>query len=1150
MTHRYSKPLAAFFSIAGLNAVAPFSLVFAQQRAQQPVSTLERDFATPPLSARPWVYWFVMDGNFTREGITADLEAMQRAGIGGVIFMEGNVGIPRGPVKFMSPQWQQLWKHVVQEAERLGLSVTLNGGPGWTGSGGPWVKAPLSMQITSYASLDVTGPRPFDGVLPRPENRSRMSDFYQDIRVLAFPTPSGNARLPDFNQKTFIERAPYVSHSGTPAFLPSYSQYPLASASETVDSSQVVDLSAKMDANGRLQWEVPSGEWTIIRIGATNNGNSTFPAPEAGIGMESDKFSKAGLDAHFDSYIGALLKTVGPRKISPDFGWNMLHIDSWEVGVQNWTPSFLDEFKKRRGYDAIKLLPALSGFLIDSTEKTERFLWDWRQTCSELLTENHVAYFRTLGHKNGFGLSIEPYDKVVGSDVSLGGAADVPMGEFWAYDPPPETAFSVTEAASSAHTNGQKIVGAESFTSGGGARWLAHPASLKSLGDWALSEGINRIVFHRYQHQPSLTQFPGMTMGGFGIQWERTQTWWDLALGYHRYLARSQSLLRQGLPVSDVCYLIAEGAPQVFRAPASATKNNPPERLGYSFDAIAPENLRRQMTVKDGRLTLPDNTSYRVLVLPERDTMTPELLQKISDLTKAGAVVIGPRPLKSPSLSGFAQSDAKVQRLAAAMWGDCDGLKVTEHQFGRGRVIWHKGAQDLSCERPSAISPAQWIWFPEGNPVSGAPAGQRYFQRSFTLEDVSQIVSAQLAATADNSLEILMNKQSVLKGDDYHQIWSADVTSKLKNGQNILDITAENGRSDDGSDSLNPAGLIGNLRLTYRDGRIVNLPTDNTWQSAKTSDATPWSAALSLGNSTMAPWNLSSHAAPQQYGDFSIVAKVLSTMKVPVDFESDGPIRYIHRRAGDEEIYFVANREEKPTTANCTFRVAGKRPELWDPVTGERRALTQFQIRGEQVTVPLQFEAAQSWFVVFKPQKAGTKIPTRPNFPTLEKVDELSGPWQVSFDPKWGGPAQTTFPTLSDWSQNEDKAIRFYAGKAVYRKTFTAPKKGAERIYLDLGIVKNLAQVSLNGQSLAFVWCAPWRVDVTGKLKPGANELEITVANLWPNRLIGDQNVPAEQRLTSTTWNPYKASDPLLPSGLIGPVTLLQSDSRPPNPPQ
>jgi hypothetical protein len=290
----------------------------------------------------------------------------------------------------------------------------------------------------------------------------------------------------------------------------------------------------------------------------------------------------------------------------------------------------------------------------------------------------------------------------------------------------------------------------------------------------------------------------------------------------------------------------------------------------------------------------------------------------------------------------------------------------------------------------------------------------------------------------------------------------------------------------------------------------------------------------------MGPWNLSSIAQPQQYGDFDIVSGVLKDMKVPVDFESDGPIRYIHRTDGDKEIYFVANREGKAVKANCTFRVTGKMPELWNPVTGERRPLGQFKIMGGQTTVPLQFDAAQSWFVIFKP--ASTKAPTGPNFPASQKVGELTGAWQVTFDPRWGGPKQATFPTLSDWSKSEDKGIRYYSGKAVYTKSFTAPANISGHMLLNLGTVDNLASVKLNGQDLGIVWCAPWQVDVTGKLKPGANQLEITVANLWPNRLIGDAGLPEGMRATRTTWNPYNAGDKLLPSGLLGPVTLLRQE--------
>jgi hypothetical protein len=156
---------------------------------------------------------------------------------------------------------------------------------------------------------------------------------------------------------------------------------------------------------------------------------------------------------------------------------------------------------------------------------------------------------------------------------------------------------------------------------------------------------------------------------------------------------------------------------------------------------------------------------------------------------------------------------------------------------------------------------------------------------------------------------------------------------------------------------------------------------------------------------------------------------------------------------------------------------------------------------------------------------------------------ELPGPWKVSFDPKSGGPESVTFDTLEDWSQRKEDGIRFYSGTAIYRKSFDAASlPEGRRVYLDLGTVKNLAQVRLNGRDLGVVWCAPWRVDITETVKARDNQLEIAVANLWPNRLIGDQSLPPDKRLSRTTWNPYKNDSPLLESGLLGPVGLVGQD--------
>lgn len=950
-------------------------------------------FARPPRDARPWVYWFVMDGNLSREGITADFEAMHQAGLGGLIMMEVDVGIPKGPVAFMGEEWQGLFAHAVQEAERLGLEITLNAGPGWTGSGGPWVKPEQSMQHLVASRSELTGPGRLSEPLPRPARRPAFfgdgqlpaaleqakNDYYREIAVLAFPTPAVREPIPDLDERALYLRAPYSSQPGVRAWFPTSARAPEDNPAAAVDPVDILDLSARLGTDGRLDWDAPPGRWTILRFGCTSTGANTRPAPRPGLGLESDKFDPAALEAHFDAFVTPLLERAGPRA-GARTGWTSLHIDSWEMGAQNWTAAYRDEFLRRRGYDLLPFLPVIAGDLVGSREVSERFLWDWRQTAQELVLENHARRLRDLAHANGLGLSIEPYDMNPCADLSLGAVADVPMAEFWLYGF--DTAYSVVEAVSVAHTTGRRVVAAEAFTSSDQERWQAHPASMKARADWAFAAGLNRLVIHRYQHQPWLDRFPGMTMGPYGVHWERTQTWWDMVPAFHNYLARCQFLLRQGLPVADVCFLAAEGAPHVFRPPASALHGDPPDRTGYGFDGCAPEVLLGRADVHDGCVTFPDGMRYRVLVLPESPTMTPRLLRRVKELVAAGARVIGSPPQRSPGLQDYPACDAEVRGLAQAVWGDGDGRQVGEHSCGKGRVVWERSA-DL-----------------EHNP----------------------------------------------------------------------------------------------------DAPLLECP---------------------------------------QYGDFSVVVNVLRQMGVPPDFEASVPLRYVHRRLHDGELYFVANPADFPVRADATFRVTGREPELWDPVTAGRRVLPRFSVAGGRTVVPLEFEAHQSFFLVFR-ERTDQTSGTGSNFTAPQPLGDILGPWDVSFDPRWGGPGAIRFASLVDWTLREEPGIRHYSGVATYHNTFKVSEPAlAGRVLLDLGVVHNLAGVRLNGIDLGVVWCAPWRLDITDALQSGENRIEIRVANLWPNRLIGDSALSPDERLTWTTWNPFRPDSALLPSGLLGPVTLL-----------
>ncbi|HNY87453.1 MAG TPA: glycosyl hydrolase, partial [Candidatus Hydrogenedentes bacterium] len=892
-----------------------------------------------------------------------------------------------------------------------------------------------------------------------------------------------------------------------------------------------VDLTAMLAKDGRLVWDAPEGAWTILRFGRTITGQTTRPAPLPGLGLESDKFDPAALDAHFAAYIETLMDHAGAPK-NPGRGLTTLHFDSWEMGAQNWSADFAAAFEKSRGYPPLRFLPALTGRVVDSVEVTERFLWDLRQAAQELVIENHVGRLRGLAAKRGLAFSSEPYDLNPCSNMEMGAVADVPMCEFWSKGFGFSTEFSCIEAASTAHTTGKAVVAAEAFTAAPGEDWRQHPASMKAQGDWALCAGINRFAFHRYQAQPWLDRFPGMSMGPYGVHWERTQTWWGMAGAYHRYLARCQHLLRRGLFVADILYLAPEGAPHVFRPPSSALTGDLPDRRGYNFDGCAPGVFLERAAVEDGRIVFPDGMSYRLLVLPRFDTMTPRLLRKIAEMVENGATVIGAPPRKSPSLVDYPQCDEEVNELAVRLWGE--GASEPERAVGKGRVLLDAAAFQPFEEKPLAA--ARWIWHAEGSPAAAAPAGKRLFRHAFEIEAGAVVQSARAFMTADNSFELFVNGRSAGTGNNFNVTQVMEVGTLLQSGANYLEVAAGNG-----DDNPNPAGLIGALHIVLADGSARVIATNGDWISAREEDGA-WTPVMDLGPQDMAPWNLKGLAPWQRelYPDYDTTARVLSGMGVPTDFSSCHRMRYIHRRDGDADLYFIANPEESPLLVDCRFRVTGRQPEWWDPMTGERRDLPNFTEADGRTSLLMRLDPLQSGFVVFR-RPAGTPSPDVGNFTKPVPRITLAGPWQVSFDPKWGGPEKVVFEKLEDWSQRPEPGIKHYSGKAVYRTVFDRPSDTAEGpAFLSLGSVKNMASVRLNGTDLGVAWCMPWRLEIPeGLLRPQGNELEITVANLWINRLIGDSALPKRKRLTWSTLTPFRPDSPLEPSGLLGPVSLM-----------
>ncbi len=1013
-------------SMAGVSLAACRSGLFANVPAAQipdagdaGAAELAKAFASVPDSARPGGYWWWLDGQVDRAGITRDLEEFAAKGIGSVLFVNStNLGAPekrRKGVKFLSDEWMELYRHAVREADRLGIEFGVNLSGGWC-MGGPWIEPRDSGRWFLQSRHVVTGPQKFSGALPLPGNRDGYDKVfnppgykayidlplekldYRDTCVVAFRDDTDDAAR--FSDKERLELLPAktnrrdasnharCSEVVEPTLVPWIGQ----PADKPIPPGGVVDLTSRMSTDGRLDWDVPPGRWVIVRTGHRMTGSRLMIAPPEGDGLSVDWLASKPVDIQFEK-LGKIFLEGG--KVNGRNTLKYFCSDSFEDGFPNWTENILEEFKERRGYDPRPYTPVLNGFIVGSAEISDRFLYDYRKTVADCMADRHYAYFGKKCHELGMEAQHESAGPSRSGTMCMDtlknlGRADRPMGEFWLgtrHDEPggldPKLRYGesrledgqnkVTKmVASAAHIYGRKLAPAESFTAM--RQWQDAPAMLKQSADRAFCEGINMIVVHTTSATKLSAGKPGYEYYA-GTHFNPNVTWWHHSGAFLKYLGRCHHLLRQGLFVADALLYNGDWAPNIV----------PPKHIvptlgfGYDYDACNAEVLLTRVSVRDGRMVLPDGMSYAVLVLPETDRMPVEVLEKIRALVEAGATISGPPPKRDPGLKNHPASDDTVARLAREIWGACDGRTRTMNKYGRGRVFW------------------------------GAP---------------------------------------------------------------LREILAKDGIGPDFACSENAEA-----------------------------------AALSTG----------------------------------VSNKSGTGMDFIHRSSPGAEIYFVANQANCAQTQECSFRVTGRAPEIWNPVDGSTRPAAHRVARGRTI-VSLTFAPFQSFFVVFpaKPTIPGAKPGAR-NFAEYTFARELTGPWTVKFDPAWGGPAEVEFEQLEDWTNRPEEGIKYYSGAAFYLKRFDYKKqRGANpRLHLDLGVVKNIAGVRLNGRDLGTVWTSPWRVDITDAVKDGENLLEIEVVNEWRNRLIGDAALPPEKRLTDTNIviNP---KSPLLASGLLGPVRIFR----------
>jgi len=670
-------------------------LGLASSPAAEPTSRMPltpEQFSQVPPQARPWVWGHWLHGNINKECITRELTAMKQAGLCGMtMFDVAQPGIPAGPLDYFSRAWQEHFAFQISEAKRLGLEVMSHVGPGYSGTGGPWIKPELAAQRIYESATQVVGGKRISVVLPRP---STPENFYRDVAVLALRENDAHRgpHIEDLDMKRLVWLN-YIRWKGTRS-APIKANLP---KDRCIPREDVIDLSQRMKADGSLRWDAPEGEWTILRMGHGWTGQKTLPAPPAGTGPECDKLHKRGIQTHFQHVMKRMTELAGEEAGKT---FHTFFMDSWEAGGQNWTQDMPAEFQRRRGYDLTPWLPVMTGRVIGDLRQSERFLFDLRLTVSELASEHFWQELHRLCRESGMRLAVQPYI-TTGQDLDAANHCDEPMGEFWSHPFQPNNYIATLKLASSAaNLNGRLIVGAEAFTAAESERWLAHPAKLKALADEAFCLGANRLQIHRFAMQRFSQIAPGMTMGKWGQHYDRTQTWWPFVQPWHDYLARCQWLLQQGSVVTDVLVLADEEPLHRFEYQAIP---------GYGSDIAGPESFA-QLVMKDGMPTMPSGARYRLIHVQHGGTMSLERLKKLRHLVKAGAHLLGEPPMSTPGLGGFPQADAELAEIVQELWGD--GSAATR-AVGQGRVHGKSAAAEVLAElkvTPSFQGPQDFRW--------------------------------------------------------------------------------------------------------------------------------------------------------------------------------------------------------------------------------------------------------------------------------------------------------------------------------------------------------------------------------------------------------------------------------------------------------
>lgn len=1133
--------------------------------AQEETIVLQSGFKTPPNEAKARTWWHWISGHVSKEGITADLEAMKEVGIQEAQLFNVHLDVPHGPVSYLSEEWLDLFLFAAQEAKRLDLEMAFHNGPGWSSSGGPWVTAENAMQTVVFSEMEAQGGATFNQKLPQPKT---TLDYYQDIVVLAFPKRQQELKIDGLDYKNLSERI--RNH-----LLPDTKTIDKAAI---IKKEDIIDLTTKLSEEGVLEWEVPKGEWTILRLGHTPIGIKNRPAPKGGSGLEVDKMSKKALDTYWNLGIAPIIDKLGDLVGSTV---NNCLIDSYEVETTNWTPGFDLGFEKLRGYNLTTYLPTLAGYYVESGEVTERFLWDFRRTIGDLIATNYYAHFRDLCHKNGMKFSVEPYWGPF-DNMQVGATGDIVMCEFWSGGYP---FFDSPKFVSSiAHLNGSSIVGAESFTGIGG--WNDHPAALKTIGDRAWAEGITRFIFHSYVHQPFETA-PGLALSYHGSEFNRLNTWWDQSKEYMDYLARSQFLLQRGKSVADVLVFTGESSPNTaFLKPEIRA-------MGYDYDLLG-ANKMQTLYVDNGKIYTTHSGPYEVLVLTDSPWMKSETLQKIKSLVANGATVIGAMPEKSPSLEDYPNGDIEISKISNALWKNgsikttsietylqktktppdikMQGDDVTDisfiHRKSEQEDIYfianaRKERREVTVRfRVTGKQPE--LWNAETGSIKDLVVFEHHedgttsvpltlgmeesvfviFRKPITGE---QLLSATASVKKPNPTPLSNLSIGKAEYGTFLQEGLVDITDKVSKAVTKGELAFQISR---GFCDCDPAmGYKKEFRMEYMIGSEIHTLTAIEREHINIDAG---DKELKILKAVFGKFKAETKGVPGNYKIHDITTKIKSiiasgNLNIPVQDKLIGAkpltgnktaLRIIYTTDGEEQTQII------PKGGTLKLSKDVPEPELifkdgkiaWaTPYPG---TLSYTESNGQKNTISVKSVAAPL---------------------------DLSSDWDLTFPMPNSADKSLNLVSLLSWPQSTDDDIRHYSGTVSYKKEFQLSKKLLDSdtsLVLDLGSVAVIAEVIINGENVGVLWKAPFRIPIDSYVTKGSNTLEVKVTNLWPNRLIGDEKLPLDyerngeklkalpewltnntkrptERTTFPSWSHYKKDDPLLTSGLLGPVTLI-----------